>query len=189
MRSFAFAAKWQRGVPTRMAVAHVKSEVDYRQRRGFTPALWCDSSTISNIPHVFCRSGPELHVVLHNKQGNHYRNLFKSCLVACLTECLLVARVELGLLTQASTLYLPKSVTLPFTDPASPGSPLLQRGTPANGQQQRQSNTMADVQPQALDNPAMPDAANLLAVQKHIRYCLMHLQLLPTPYESEDCSR
>lgn len=31
--------------------------------------------------------------------------------------------------------------------------------------------------------------AGLLSVQKHIRYCLMHLQMLPTAYESEDCSR
>lgn len=41
----------------------------------------------------------------------------------------------------------------------------------------------------SLEDPsAIPDEA-LLTAEKHIRYCLLHLQILPTPYESEDCSR
>lgn len=39
-----------------------------------------------------------------------------------------------------------------------------------------------------IEEPSLAEA-DLLTVQKHIRYCLFHLQVLPTAYEGEDCSR
>jgi len=30
---------------------------------------------------------------------------------------------------------------------------------------------------------------DLLDVKKLIKFCLLHLQMLPTPYQAEDCSR